>query len=72
MNIEFTDNPTRLVTGINDLEPGDVFLWAGIVFIVTVEGAVSLRNGHLNTQMFFADEQVEVLRDEDVMVVIRR
>lgn len=73
MNIEFADREPKLVTGIEHLAPGRVFLWDGALLIVTDEGdAVNLVSGFTWSYTHFEDQEVEVIPAEDVTVVVKR
>ena len=72
MNVEFTDRVPRFDTGIDNIEPGEVFRWAGMDFLATDGGAVSLSGGVVHSRNFFEREEVEVIPADDVMVVIKR
>ena len=73
MNVEFTDRVPRFDTGIDNIEPGEVFRGAGTDFLATDDGgAVSLSRGIVYRAAFFEGEGVEVIPAVDVMVVIKR
>ena len=72
MKINRTDRVPRFDTGIDNIEPGEVFRWAGTHFLATAGGAVGLSGGVVYSRNFFEREKVEVIPADDVMVVIKR